>query len=169
MTGSTFHLKDVIAPKGQIISEWLLDVFIWTKKRTKIFLCSCPSLIFSLIFFVEIKTSKSHSEINWLLSSYKLRELKKSTITRNNSMYCLSSSLMKCFCMWLWLLTFNFTKQNSTYFSACSLRRFSKNWAMLSFGLSFSAPVHAKVWSVSITEDPVRLCRCWLFESSWKP
>ena len=30
--------------KGQIISEWLLDVFIWTKKRTKIFLCFCPSL-----------------------------------------------------------------------------------------------------------------------------
>ena len=24
--------------KGQIISEWLLDVFIWTKKRTTIFL-----------------------------------------------------------------------------------------------------------------------------------
>ena len=30
--------------KGQIISEWLLDVFIWTKKRTKIFLYFCPSL-----------------------------------------------------------------------------------------------------------------------------
>ena len=30
--------------KGQIISEWLLDVFIWTKKRTKIFLYFCPSI-----------------------------------------------------------------------------------------------------------------------------
>ena len=30
--------------KGQIISEWLLDVFIWTKTRTKIFLYFCPSL-----------------------------------------------------------------------------------------------------------------------------
>ena len=30
--------------EGQIISEWLLDVFIWTKKRTKIFLYFCPSL-----------------------------------------------------------------------------------------------------------------------------
>ena len=30
--------------KGQLISEWLLDVFIWTKKRTKIFLYFCPSL-----------------------------------------------------------------------------------------------------------------------------
>ena len=30
--------------KGQIISGSLLDVFIWTKKRTKIFLYFCPSL-----------------------------------------------------------------------------------------------------------------------------
>ena len=28
--------------KGQLISEWLLDVFIWTKKRTKICLHFCP-------------------------------------------------------------------------------------------------------------------------------
>ena len=110
------------------------------------------------------------SKMSLILSNYKLRELKKSAITRNNLKES-RSSLMKCFVYTylIWLLAFNFTKQNSTYFSACSLRRFSKNWAMLSFGLSFSAPVHAKVWSVSITEDPVRLCRCWLFESSWKP
>ena len=25
---------DTEAPKGQIISEWLLDAFIWTKKKT---------------------------------------------------------------------------------------------------------------------------------------
>ena len=30
--------------KGQIISEWLLNLFIWTKKRMKIFLYFCPSL-----------------------------------------------------------------------------------------------------------------------------
>ena len=29
--------------KGQLISEWLLDAFIWTKKRTKIFLYFCPT------------------------------------------------------------------------------------------------------------------------------
>ena len=29
--------------KGQLISEWLLDVFVWTKKRTKIFLYFCPT------------------------------------------------------------------------------------------------------------------------------
>ena len=30
--------------KGQLISEWLLDVFIWTKKQTKIFLSCCLPL-----------------------------------------------------------------------------------------------------------------------------
>ena len=29
--------------KGQLISEWLLDVFILTEKQTKIFLCFCPT------------------------------------------------------------------------------------------------------------------------------
>jgi hypothetical protein len=29
--------------KGQLISELLLDVFIWTKKRTKMFLYFCPT------------------------------------------------------------------------------------------------------------------------------
>ena len=31
--------------KGQLISEWLLDVFIWTKKQTKIFLYFCPKYL----------------------------------------------------------------------------------------------------------------------------
>ena len=53
----------------------------------------------------------------------------------------------------------------STYFSACSFLRFSKNWAILSFRLSCSAPVQAKVWSVSITDEPVRRCREWLWPS----
>ena len=35
--------------KGQLISEWLFDVFIWTKKRTKIFLYFCPALEYSII------------------------------------------------------------------------------------------------------------------------
>ena len=30
--------------RGQIISEWLLEVFIWTKKRTNLGLYFCPSL-----------------------------------------------------------------------------------------------------------------------------
>ena len=29
--------------KGQLNSEWLLDVFIWTKERTKTFLYCCPT------------------------------------------------------------------------------------------------------------------------------
>ena len=33
----------LIATKGQLISEWLLNVFIWTKKQTKIFLYFCPT------------------------------------------------------------------------------------------------------------------------------
>ena len=40
----TNHERKVHFSKGQIISEWLLDVFSWTKKRTKIFLYFCPSL-----------------------------------------------------------------------------------------------------------------------------
>ena len=31
--------------KGQLISGWLLDVFIWTKKWKKIFLYFCPTKI----------------------------------------------------------------------------------------------------------------------------
>ena len=34
---------DAWVVKGQLISEWLLDVFIWNKKRTKIFLYFCPT------------------------------------------------------------------------------------------------------------------------------
>ena len=30
--------------KGQLILEWLLDAFIWTKKRTEILMYFCPSL-----------------------------------------------------------------------------------------------------------------------------
>ena len=41
-----------IVHKGQLISEWLLDVFIWTKKRTKIFLYFCPT---SLKYIGQIK------------------------------------------------------------------------------------------------------------------
>ena len=32
-----------LKPKGQLISEWLLDDFIWNKKRMKIFLYFCPT------------------------------------------------------------------------------------------------------------------------------
>ena len=32
-----------ISTKGQLISEWLLDVFIWTKKQSKIYLYFCPT------------------------------------------------------------------------------------------------------------------------------
>ena len=30
-------------PRGQLILEWLLDVFIWTRRWTKIFLSFCPT------------------------------------------------------------------------------------------------------------------------------
>ena len=34
---------DFLPSKGHLISEWLLDVFIWTKKQTKLFLYFCPT------------------------------------------------------------------------------------------------------------------------------
>ena len=45
-----------ISFKGQLISEWLLDVFIWTKKRTKTFLYFCPSQIIKILahYYVNI-------------------------------------------------------------------------------------------------------------------
>ena len=49
-------------PKGQIISEWLLDVFIWTKNRTKIFLYFCPSSR-----DIHIECSK---QFKWILCLY---------------------------------------------------------------------------------------------------
>ena len=35
--------RRAISIKVQLISEWLLDVFIWTQKRMKIFLYFCPT------------------------------------------------------------------------------------------------------------------------------
>ena len=49
-----------VPTKGQIISEWLLDVFIWTKKRTKIFLYFCPTS-------KNRPNKNGHSEIIWPL------------------------------------------------------------------------------------------------------
>ena len=39
-----FRKRILLNYKGQLISEWLLDVFIWTKKQTRIFLFFWPSL-----------------------------------------------------------------------------------------------------------------------------
>ena len=43
--------------KGQLISEWLLDVFIWTKKRTKIFLYFCLT---SLKYRISLNKVRGH-------------------------------------------------------------------------------------------------------------
>ena len=40
--GPSFMLF-LLYSKGHLISEWLLDIFIWTKKRAKRFLYFCPT------------------------------------------------------------------------------------------------------------------------------
>ena len=73
--------KKPVEDKGQLISEWLLDFFIWTKNRTKIFRYFCPpslklvqskkecKLLFLFVFWLKWKHQRVFSEINWPLCS----------------------------------------------------------------------------------------------------